>query len=159
MYKGHLYSPPLAPEAVEAECRVDNDCPPRLACIEAECVDPCLRRPCHADQTCSVQNSAPLRTVICSCPENTFVGPNGECKPKGIIRRAGFAEAGIRKGLDFDMKKSCCLAFFHPLVEHLRRCILSQLAFYLVRARNTPKEYKNIFKKILISPLMLLKCS
>ncbi len=93
--------PPLAPEAVEAECRVDNDCPPRLACIEAECVDPCLRRPCHADQTCSVQNSAPLRTVICSCPENTFVGPNGECKPKGIIEGPGFAEAGIRKGPGF----------------------------------------------------------
>ncbi len=112
---------PLAPEAVEAECRVDNDCPPKLACIEAECVDPCLRRPCHADQTCSVQNSAPLRTVICSCPENTFVGPNGECKPKGITEGPGFAEAGIRKGLDFDMKKGCCLAFFHPLAENLRR--------------------------------------
>ncbi len=73
-----------APEAVEAECRVDQDCPPKLACIEAECVDPCLRRPCHPDQTCSVQNSLPLRTVICSCPDNTFVGPNGECKAKGI---------------------------------------------------------------------------
>ena len=78
-------APPTAPEAVEAECRVDNDCPPKLACIEAECIDPCTRRPCHLDQTCSVQNSAPLHTVICACPENTFVGPNGECKLKGII--------------------------------------------------------------------------
>jgi hypothetical protein len=82
--QSRLYSS-TAPEAVEAECRVDNDCPPKLACIEAECVDPCLRRPCAPDQTCTVQNSAPLRTVICACPENTFVGPNGECKPKGIF--------------------------------------------------------------------------
>ncbi len=67
-------------------------------------------------------------------------------------RRAGFAEAGIRKGLDFDMKNSCCLAFFHLLVENLRRCFLCHLAFYLVRARNTSENLR-IF---LISPSMLL---
>jgi len=99
-----VFTLPIAPEAVEAECRLDNDCPPKLACIEAECVDPCLRRPCHPDQTCSVQNSVPLRTVICSCPENTFVGPNGECKPKGITADLRKRQ-GSRK--DCNMEDSC----------------------------------------------------
>jgi hypothetical protein len=142
--------PLLAPEAVEAECRVDNDCPPRLACIEAECVDPCLRRPCHADQTCSVQNSAPLRTVICSCPENTFVGPNGECKPKGITEGQALLRLGSEKGLDFDMTIKAVVCF-HLLVENLRRCVLCQPAFYLVIARIKSKESTNIFKNLDIS--------
>jgi hypothetical protein len=58
-------------------------------------------------------------------------------------RRAGFAEAGIRKGLDFDMTRKAVVCF-HLLVENLRRCILCHLAFYLVKASNT---------SILISPL------
>lgn len=73
----------LAPEAVEAECKVDDDCPPRYACIQAQCTDPCLSQPCHPTQTCTVQNSSPIRTVICTCPEDTFIGPNGDCKPQG----------------------------------------------------------------------------
>ena len=30
-----------------------------------------------------MQNSSPIRTVICTCPDDTFIGPNGDCKPKG----------------------------------------------------------------------------
>ena len=55
-----------------------------MACINAECQDPCeVNRPCHFTQTCKVENSSPIRTVICVCPDDSFIGPNGECKPKG----------------------------------------------------------------------------
>ena len=74
----------VAPEPIEAECRVDDDCAPFLACIDAACQDPCqINQPCHPTQTCKVENSSPIRTVICICPDDSFIGPNGECKPKG----------------------------------------------------------------------------
>ena len=74
----------IATAPIELECRVDDDCGPRLACINNECQDPCqATRPCHQSQTCRVENSSPIRTVLCTCPDDTFIGPNGECKPKG----------------------------------------------------------------------------
>ena len=77
-------TPFVATAPVELECRVDDDCGPRLACINNECEDPCeATRPCHHTQICRVENSSPIRTVLCTCPEDTFIGPNGECKPKG----------------------------------------------------------------------------
>ena len=75
----------LAIADVELECRVDDDCGPRFACIDNSCEDPCeATRPCHPSQTCTVANSSPIRTVLCTCPDDTFIGPNGECKPKGM---------------------------------------------------------------------------
>lgn len=57
-----------------------------MACINAECQDPCLvNRPCHRTQTCKVEPSSPIRTVICICPDDSFIGPNGECTPKGSL--------------------------------------------------------------------------
>ena len=79
----HTFFIAIAP--IELECRVDDDCGPRFACINNECRDPCeATRPCHHTQICRVENSSPIRTVLCTCPDDTFIGPNGECKPKGI---------------------------------------------------------------------------
>ena len=73
---------PIAP--IEVECRVDDDCGPLIACIDNQCQDPCeATRPCHPTQICRVENSSPIRTVLCTCPQDTFIGPNGECKAKG----------------------------------------------------------------------------
>ena len=82
IYQNNL-SITLAPEPALAECQVDADCPPRTACIDSSCQDPCRLRPCHPDQTCSVEDTLPIRTVVCSCPPDTFIGPDGSCKPKG----------------------------------------------------------------------------
>ena len=74
-------------------CRVDDDCSVGLACINQDCRDPCqVNRPCHHTQTCKVEDSSPIKTVTCTCPDDTFIGPNGECKQKGspkILRLTG----------------------------------------------------------------------
>ena len=66
----------------EPECRVDADCPSKLACMEGQrCDDPCrVNNPCQRDQECSVIDTLPTRTVVCACPANTVAGNNGECK-------------------------------------------------------------------------------
>ena len=72
-----------APQPDQVECQVDSDCPASYACIDSQCKDPCQLRPCHPSQTCSVENSLPIRTVVCSCPPDTFIAPDGSCKQKG----------------------------------------------------------------------------
>ena len=62
------------------ECYYDSDCADGLACLEGgggvgavggvrpKCLDPCYElRPCHASAICSVRNTVPFRTMICSC--------------------------------------------------------------------------------------------
>ena len=78
----HFCSLAIAP--IEPECKVDPDCPLGLACINAECQDQCqVNRPCHNTQTCKVENSSPIRTVICVCSDDSFIRPKGQCKAKG----------------------------------------------------------------------------
>ena len=73
-----------ADESPIVGCRVDDDCSVGLACINQDCRDPCqVNRPCHHTQTCKVEDSSPIKTVTCTCPDDTFIGPNGECKQKG----------------------------------------------------------------------------
>ena len=52
----------------EPECRVDADCPSRLACLQEVCRDPCsVLTPCGINAQCTVQNTLPQRTMICMC--------------------------------------------------------------------------------------------
>ena len=54
--------------APEPECRVDADCPSRLACLNEVCRDPCaVLSPCGQNADCTVQNTLPQRTMICMC--------------------------------------------------------------------------------------------
>lgn len=56
------------------QCTVDADCPSKLACISNVCKNPCIEtRPCGAHAVCSVVDSLPLRTLVCTC-EPGFVG-------------------------------------------------------------------------------------
>lgn len=71
---------PLRPS--EPECRVDTDCPNRLACIKNECVDPCsILKPCSDTAMCGVLNSIPVRTMVCTCAEGWVPNTEGECTP------------------------------------------------------------------------------
>ena len=63
------------------ECRVDADCPSKLACIRQKCQNPCvIGNPCSSSQTCVVTDSLPSRSVACQCPDRQVAGPNGECR-------------------------------------------------------------------------------
>lgn len=62
------------------ECRVDRDCPSKLACIQATCQNPCTKNnPCSTSQQCVVVDSLPTRSVACVCPEGSVLGTNGQC--------------------------------------------------------------------------------
>ena len=81
----HLLIFPLAVLAEEPECRVDQDCPSKLACISQSCQNPCtVNNPCQFDQRCVVIDSQPSRSVACVCPEGTAIGSNGQCT-QGIL--------------------------------------------------------------------------
>jgi len=66
--------------AEEPECRVDQDCPSKLACISQSCQNPCnTNNPCQFDQRCVVIDSLPSRSVACVCPEGTVFDNSGKC--------------------------------------------------------------------------------
>ena len=65
-----------------AECYVDADCPHRLACLAAKCVNPCtVLQPCSKPAQCEVSPTLPVRTMICSCPPGYISSGRGACKP------------------------------------------------------------------------------
>lgn len=64
------------------ECEFDTDCPSQLACIDSHCKNPCnVLEPCHYPSTCEVVPSAPVRTMICVCPDGYISSGSGTCKP------------------------------------------------------------------------------
>ena len=66
--------------AEDPECRIDADCPSMHACIADRCQNPCLlRNPCKVGQECVVEDTLPLRTMACICPDGFYIGNNGEC--------------------------------------------------------------------------------
>lgn len=69
------------PQAIEPECKIDYDCPSQQACIRNTCVNPCKElSPCASTARCTVYDSLPVRTMICSCPEGWISNTAGECK-------------------------------------------------------------------------------
>jgi len=76
------YCLPRTPVVGEPECRTDEDCPSKLACIKDICVDPCRSlSPCASSAKCSVLDTIPVRTMICTCPDGWVSNSNGECLP------------------------------------------------------------------------------
>lgn len=56
------------------ECKIDADCPSKLACFDGMCKDPCKEsKPCITNAKCSVVDSLPMRTLICECASD-FIG-------------------------------------------------------------------------------------
>ncbi|KAG8227100.1 hypothetical protein J437_LFUL007437 [Ladona fulva] len=69
------------PTEAEVECQQDADCSSGHACISSHCVNPCYAsNPCSPDQECYVQDTLPLRTVMCKCPADHIIDQNGMCK-------------------------------------------------------------------------------
>lgn len=65
-----------------AECTQDSDCPSKTGCINRKCQDPCsLPAVCAFDQECRVQDTLPMRTVLCVCPPDTIASIDGHCRP------------------------------------------------------------------------------
>lgn len=55
-------------------CTSDSDCPSKLACFSGECKNPCVEvTPCGQHAICSVVDTLPLRTMVCTC-ETGYVG-------------------------------------------------------------------------------------
>lgn len=49
-------------------CQSDAECPSKLACYSGDCKNPCTEtKPCGANAKCSVVDTLPLRTMICTC--------------------------------------------------------------------------------------------
>lgn len=72
------------------ECRVDTDCPSRLACLDARCQDPCsVIEPCQRPSTCEVVPSNPVRTMLCVCPSGYISSGSGTCKPTPPVLTIG----------------------------------------------------------------------
>ena len=73
--------PPLPVEA-EDECQIDSDCPSGRACLEHKCRNPCYElNPCAASAICSVVDTTPFRTMICSCREGWIPDTDRSCVP------------------------------------------------------------------------------
>ena len=71
----------VAVKIEEPECRVDQDCPSKLACINEQCQNPCrINNPCTGNQECVVKDTLPTRTVACVCPDRMVFTENGNCQ-------------------------------------------------------------------------------
>lgn len=59
-------------------CYSNSDCPDDHACINMQCVDPCLRdRPCSSRAECRAQN----HISVCRCPPQYSGNPYVNCQP------------------------------------------------------------------------------
>ena len=82
-YTGDPYGveciPILDPIIEEPDCITDGDCPSKLGCYGDTCKNPCLEdRPCASNAECTVKDTLPMRTMVCTCKEG-YIG-------KGDIR-------------------------------------------------------------------------
>lgn len=67
-------------QPLEPECRSDQDCPSKLACFNNRCENPCAKsNVCQSDQTCTVVDTLPVRTMMCRCPSDMVVDNSGRC--------------------------------------------------------------------------------
>ena len=72
--------------APEPECRVDSDCPSRLACLNEVCRNPCTTlNPCGVNAECTVQNTLPQRTMVCMCRPGYIGDADVACNLRKIV--------------------------------------------------------------------------
>lgn len=64
------------------ECTTDSDCAPKLTCVNRRCENPCSRSDvCDVQQTCTVLDTTPIRSIMCRCPPDTVTDSQGRCVP------------------------------------------------------------------------------
>lgn len=65
----------------QPECTSDSNCPNTLTCVNRRCENPCARSDiCDSQQTCTVLDTAPIRTIMCKCPPDTISDAQGNCR-------------------------------------------------------------------------------
>lgn len=65
----------------EPNCLSDAGCPSKQACFSGECENPCnITKPCGVNSLCSVIDSLPLRTMVCTCSEGYVGDTEKKCK-------------------------------------------------------------------------------
>ena len=71
----------------QPDCVSDGDCASQHACLDEKCVNPCqVLEPCHKNAECSVIDTIPVRTMICTCPDGMVPEEGGECKHVPVIK-------------------------------------------------------------------------
>lgn len=71
----------FVPPIIPPQCKMDADCPSKLACFSGNCKNPCLEtKPCGANAECSVVDTLPLRTMSCLCLPGYVGDADVECK-------------------------------------------------------------------------------
>lgn len=84
-----------------SQCTVDADCPSKMACFNNVCKNPCIEtRPCGAHAVCSVVDSLPLRTMVCSCEPGFMGNADIGCK-QGNIHNSIIKQSKIQYYLTF----------------------------------------------------------
>ena len=99
---------------IEPECRVDRDCPAKMACIEDRCQNPCLTsNPCGRSQVCTVEDSYDgRRTVGCTCPPDQVSAGNNLCKTGREIYEK------VLKGMEWDKVLRICFYLINKIIRH-----------------------------------------
>ena len=68
------------------ECQHDIDCPDNRACIENQCLDPCIiHSPCGKSALCETTSHRP----VCRCPSGWAGDPHTECYTCRFFIRIG----------------------------------------------------------------------
>ena len=66
--------------ATERLCQSDFECPSNTACLNRQCVSPCLANPCAHTAECRVEN----HRHICECAAGYVGDPYIDCNPDSI---------------------------------------------------------------------------
>ena len=66
-------------ECYQYECTQDRDCPRSKACVNNECVDPCLNKICGRGADCKVD----FHQAFCVCPQGLQGNPDNYCVEVG----------------------------------------------------------------------------
>ncbi|ENN73328.1 hypothetical protein YQE_10090, partial [Dendroctonus ponderosae] len=89
--------------AEEPQCKIDSDCPSKLACFGGLCKNPCIEtKPCGKNAECIVVDSLPLRTMSCMCLPGYIGDADVDCK-----RAPTLDEPGCRSQQDCPQSDSC----------------------------------------------------
>jgi hypothetical protein len=58
-------------------------CASKLACFDGVCKDPCVEsKPCGRNAICKVENSLPVRTMVCECIPGYVGNAEVECRQR-----------------------------------------------------------------------------
>lgn len=61
-------------------------CASKLACFDGVCKDPCIEsKPCGRNAICKVENSLPVRTMVCECIPGYIGNAEVECRQRKFI--------------------------------------------------------------------------